>query len=218
MLKIILSMLITILAVGCGAPRYVDYFPCRDDGTPKPKVALIPAVDISQSGLPWDVSAEISEALYYEFMNSGELYVLLPKEIGPAWSKYKATDFFDSQMSFCPDFACADFIVAMEVIEDSITDCDSCGGAPISPSNACNEIATMRMRLKVIDVRCETPRVILYEIVKAHYLMAPSRDTCGEEIVCWGSKGYALSPYGIVHRRMACNLARRLEEVLWSTR
>jgi hypothetical protein len=57
MLKIVLSFVLSLLAVGCG-PRYVDYFPYHDDGRPKPKVVLLPVVDESTADLPWDVSQD----------------------------------------------------------------------------------------------------------------------------------------------------------------
>ena len=108
----------------------------------------------------------------------------------------------------------------MELVEDAIVPYDPCaqGANPSSQCDICNQAATARVRLKVIDVRCQRNRVVLYEIVKADYLMAPSHSTCNDDIICCGDKGYGTSPYGIVHRRLVFNLARRLEEVLWSAK
>jgi len=206
MMKLILSTLITLFAVGCGGPRYVEYFPHHDDGTPKPKVALIPVVDSSKSGLTWDMSRELSEGIYYELMNSGQIYVMQPQEIGPIWNQRGSIDFFAPDMSFAKDFACADFVVAMELVDHTVKSVDSC-----------NRVLTLNMRLRVMDVRYDKPRVVLYELVKADYQAAiPSNDVTGG--ASWGDRGYSLTPCAKCHQRMIDNVAARLEQVLWSAK
>lgn len=207
MFHVVLSALFALMAVSCGGPHYVDYFPYHDDGTPKPKVALIPVIDSSPSKLPWDVSLELSEGIYNELMNSGEIYVMVPQEIGPVWAKRDTIAFFGNDMTFCQEFRNADFIVAMEFIDQQMV-----------ASGPCNNLLSMRIRLKVLDVRCEKPRVVLYEIVKAEYLLAPNRSSDEYEEICWGNAGYNKTPCGILHQRMISNLTRRLNEVLWSAK
>lgn len=209
MFQIVLSAFIALMAVGCSTPRYVDYFPYHDDGTPKPKVALMPVIDSSKSGMPWDVSLELSEAVYSELMNCGEVYALLPQEVGPVWAKRASIDYFGNDMSYCKEFKSADFIVAMELIQNDST---------VEPDHPCNQILTMRMRLKVIDVRCDKPRLVLYEIVKAEFITSPKYHPNEYEPICWGCSGFDKTPCGIVHQRMVCALTKRLEEVLWSAK
>lgn len=216
MLRIAVSILMTLIVVGCG-PRYVDYFPYYDDGTPKPKVALMPIIDSSNSQFPWDISEEISQGIYYELMNSGEFYVLAPQEIGPAWAKRDQIDFFDTDMSFVSDFRNTDFIVAMELIEHSTTPCDPCMAA-VRQHPSCyplNRVMTMRVRIKIIDVRCETPKIVLYEVLKSCYTGMTQSETTQ---LCWGEPGYYRTSCGIAHQRLVSKLTRRLEEVIWSVK
>lgn len=220
MLHIMLSAFITmLLAVGCGGPRYVDYFPYHDDGTPKPRVALMPVIDASQSGLPWDISEEITQELYYDLMDHGELYVLTPEEVGPAWTSRGTIDFFGNDLCFVRDFCNTDFIVALELIEHSTAPCDE-AGTPTSASecHSYNNILTMRMRVRVIDIRRPQPRNVLYEIVKSSYIVTPPYDKINYNEICWGSKRFPTSPCGTVHQRMVKNLTSRLEGVIWSAR
>jgi hypothetical protein len=219
MLRIVLSALLTLIAVGCGGPRYVDYFPYHDDGTLKPKVALMPILDSSQCVLPWDFTEEISEGIYYELMNSGEFYVVAPKEMGPGWLKRDQINFFDNDYSYVNDFKNTDFIVAMEVMERSVLPCDPCtlAAKQCPDSHPSNRTLTWRIRIKIIDIRYCEPKVVLYEVFKTCYSATPGKDGTDGEI-CWKSEGYGKSYCGLGHQRLINTLTKRLEEVIWSAK
>lgn len=218
MLQVVISALLIFIGVGCGGPRYVDYFPYHDDGTIKPKVALMPILDSSQNGLSWDISAEISEGIYYELMNSGKYYVVSPNEMGPGGIKSDQMDFFSKE----PDlsgFDKTDFIVAMEIIERSITSCNPCTQEiKYYPDNhPCNFIMTMRIRIKIIDIRYCEPRIVLYEVFKTTY-SGTEENYDFEDETCWKSSAYSKSYCGRAHKRVIRNLTKRLEEVIWSSK
>lgn len=203
MLKYIIFSLMALAFVGCG-PRYVDYFPYHDDGTVKPKVALMPIID-SQNQLPWDFTEEISDGIYYELMNSGEIYMVSPKEMGAGWMKKDSIDFFSCEdYSYATDFCNTDFIVSMEIIERSLVPCP--------PSS---QTIFVRIRIKILDIRYCEPKVVLYEVFKTSY--TGIQKDCGVEGgICWRSESYPKSYCGMGHQRIICNLTKRLEEVIWS--
>lgn len=212
MYRLLLCALFALFATSCGGPKYVDYFPYCDSGKPKPKLVLIPVIDSSGCEVPWDLSREISQSVYYEMMNSGELYVMSPEEVGPVWNNRNNIDFFGADLGYTKDFSCADFIVAMELIDHSANPAIVGRSSSCHP---CNNVLTMRVRIKVIDVRCACPRVVLYEIITADYTVAQSKECCDFTKQCWGQNGYQMTPCGILHQRMVCKISRRLEEVLW---
>jgi hypothetical protein len=219
MLQAILSAMIALITIGCGGPRYVDYFPYHDDGTPKPRVALMNIVDSSHSGLPWNVSEELSQSLYYELMNSGQLYVLSPVEVGPIWAKQESTDFFDGEMSFIADFCNVHYIVALELVEHSTIPCDPCilASKPFPECYPTNRLMNMRVRIKIIDIRGPEPKVVLYEILRNSYVISPSADCVDYEKVHCGCQGFHLTPCGKMHQRLIRSLSARIEEVLGCT-
>lgn len=220
MLKTILSVLLVVTAFSCSGPRYVDYFPYHDDGRTKPKVVLLPIIDSTNSKFPWNVSDELSQCLYYELMNSGELYVMPPEECGAGWQQRENIDFFATDLSFVQNFGNADFLVAMELIEHSVLPSQSCcKGTSNTPDNhPFNHNLCARVRIKVIDMRCDQPRIALYEIVKGDFATAPPYDQVDYEKNCWGNKGYYITPCATVHQRLISNLALRLEQVICTAR
>ena len=225
MLRILLLPILSILAcviTACGAPHYVDYFPYHDDGTLKPKVALIPIIDSSSNELSWNVSEELSQGVFYQLMDSGEFYVPSPKEIGPVWGKVRNIDFFNGDFLYAQDFHNTDFIVAMELIEHSTSPSELPLSLPSTKYSkqcvAVNRQLTARIRIKIIDIRCNTPKTVLYEVFKTSYALAPSKNGIDCTQITWQTEGYDKTPCGIAHERLIRNLAARLEEVIWSVK
>jgi hypothetical protein len=219
MLNIILSALIALFAGGCSGPHYVDYFPYHDDGTVKPRVALIPVIDSSHSGLPWSLSEEITDGLYYQMMDSGALYVLSPPEMGLLWIQRNTIDFFGGDLSFAQNYCNADFIVALELIEHSVTPYDS----SLVSSNQypeclpANRELSMKVRIRIIDVRCDHPRIVLYEVQNTNLMATPpyhdniDYDKCG-----WKTDVYPKTPCSLAHQRLIKKIVDRLEQVIWN--
>jgi hypothetical protein len=206
MLQLVISAFLVLVTMGCGGPRYVDYFPCHDDGTPKPKVAIMPIVN-STPDLSWDLTEEIYDGIYYELMNSGEVYLVSPKEMGTGWNNRNSVDFFSDDYSFAADFNNTDFIVSMEVIERSVRACDPC--VPNSLT------MTMRIRIKILDIRFCEPKIVLYEIFKTSFT-GIQKDAGLENEICWNNERYSKTFCGRAHQRIICILTKRLEEVIWS--
>lgn len=205
MLKYVIFSLLALVSVGCG-PRYVEYFPYHDDGTLKPKIALMPIIDSSQNELPWQFTDEVADGIYYEFMNTGEFYMVSPKEMGAGWMKRDSIDFFSCDNSYAADFCNTDFIVSMEIIERSLAFCPPC-----------SQTVNVRIRIKILDIRCCEPKVVLYEVFKTSY--TGIQKDCGVEGgIYWKSEGYPRSYCGLAHQRIICNLTKRLEEVIWSVK
>lgn len=220
MFRIAIAALISIVAVACGGPRYVDYFQYHDDGTPKPKVAILPIIDSTHSGLGWDMTDEISQGIYYQLMNSGEFFVPSVTEMGPAASKVDQVDIFGTDLSYASEFTNTDFIVALELIEHTISPINTGNNSnkrfpTLSP---CNRSLSIRVRIKIIDIRCQTPKIVLYEIFKTCYLLTPSKNINDCDSIGWGAPGYEKTPCGIAHDRLIRNLTARLEEVIWSVK
>lgn len=220
MFRFAILTFVALMAVGCSGPRYVDYFPYHDDGTPKPKLALIPVVDSSDCGLPWDVAKEITQGIHDHLMDTGEFYVPSPEEIGPIWAKTDQIDFFGNDLSYAGDFHNTDFIVALELLENTTNTCDSCS-PDVKPRKQLymkNRDLMTRVRIKIIDIRCAVPRIVLYEVFKTCYSLTPSKNAINCEEIPWGCEGYANTACGIAHERLVRNLTARLEEVIWSAK
>lgn len=203
MLRYLFILLAAMALSSCSGPRYVDYFPYFDDGTAKPKVALMPIIDTTNHCLDWSLTEEVAQGIDCEFMNNGRFYVVSPREIGSVWNKISEIDLTGSDLSFTKEFRNTDFIVILELVDRTVTPCPA------------SQTLTITVRLKVIDIRCACPKIILFELYKSDYMTTISHGDVDGNGACWGTPGYAKTCCGLAHQRLIKGLSERLEEVIW---
>jgi hypothetical protein len=151
-------------------------------------------------------------------MDTGQLYVVAAPQAGGPWSNSQI-DFFGSDLSFAKDFCNVDFIVALELVDHSVTPYDPSllANRDCSKGNPANRELTMQMRIRIIDVRPECPRIVLYEVQKTNYLQTPPYyDTIDYEKCGWKTEAYSRTPCCMAHQRLISNISQRLEQVIWS--
>lgn len=216
MLRIISSLMLLLCLTGCG-PHHVDYFPYHDDGTMKPHIALIPMVDSSGADVPWSLAQEMTLGVRYQAMDSGELYLLSRAEMLDGLGKTQNINLFGDDLSYTKGFCNADFVVALELIEHQEECYDKCKhGCPL---NLSGYVLVMKARLRIIDVRCQEPRVLLQEIVKLdqsipRYLTSNR----GFNLIPYGCETYPQSPLALAHRGFQDLIVRRIEETTWGAK
>jgi hypothetical protein len=158
-----LFWLVCLIFSSCNAPRYVDFFPYHDDGTPKPKVAFLP-VQVSH---PEDreVADYLDGAIRWRAMDNGELYFYSAEAVQDFTP---SRDPYQLAMSLKP----ADFVVETEIIQNGLVTYDN----PVQtyyvniPSKyRCARLLQVRMR--ITDIRAEKPRLVLYEVLESSQLL-----------------------------------------------
>lgn len=215
MVRTIFTLLVTLLMVGCG-PRYIDYFPFHDDGTPKPKVALLAVIDTTQVCIPWDVSREINDRLRYQAMCNGELFLLSENEVAGRLQGSELFNYFDTDFSYVSRFGGSDYVVALELIEHDVVPYEKgmCLSNLPMQKYRWQAILQMKLRLRVIDVRCNKPKILLQEIFASDYAIPLGCEYLDYSRCGWGSSAFADTPWGRAHARMISDLVCRIETVI----
>lgn len=209
MLRILLPLLISLFVTSCG-PRYVDYFPCHDDGKAKPQVALLPVMVPMETNESNELSRELTRKIRYEIMNDGELFLFSEQEIQRGLSEIGDVDWFCSNEMFAQHYCKADFIVLNELIHAPST--PHC----LSDSCPCQTTFMVKMRVKVIDIRPRCPRVVLQEILTCDFAIPASADEVESGVPYWDWNSYKGSQLNRAHNKATTNLVRRIEEVIRS--
>lgn len=151
-----------LLLSSCGGPRYVDFFPYHDNGCKKPEVVLMP-VRVPEA-CPQELSTDLMADLRLQLMDHGQLYLYDQSEVEAVLPKDKEIDFYNKDLSWTKRYQCADFVTVVEAIEHR----------PYNYPCGCNmPYYVIKLRLKVIDVRGECPRVILYELLESCQRICP---------------------------------------------
>lgn len=216
MLKIFASLMMLLCLAGCG-PHHVDYFPYHDDGTMKPHIALVPFIDSTGADVPWSLAQEMTLGVRYQAMDSGELYLLSRPEMLDGLAKTQNINLFDADLSYAKCFGNADFVVVCDLIEHQEQAYNKC--VHVCPLNLSGFVLVMKARLRIIDVRCQEPRVLLQEIVKLDQSIPRcSSNKCGFNLIPYGAESYPQTPYALAHRGFQDLIVRRIEETTWGAK
>lgn len=212
--KILAAVFFIAVLSGCG-PRYIDYFPYDDEGRPKPSVALIPVRDATNCGVPWSVAEEITEALRCEIRGSGALYLLSPAEMESVLASSQNLDFFGSDLSYANYFCNTDYVVAMELIEHGVVPYDArCNIAYANCGVPSSMVLMVKIRVKILDVRCPVPRIVLHEIFTSNHVIPVPKEEIDYSANSWRSPEFSKTPLGIAHKKVIQDLANRIEEIV----
>ncbi len=219
MLKIWLCLFLAVVTVGCG-PRYADYFPYHDDGMKKPTVALLPITDHSQSACGWDLADELNQAIRYRIMDNGELYLWPKKEVAAVADSLGNVDYFGKDITCTKQFCPSEFLVVMELIEHNIVPYEKGLISPLYPCRAksCTCALTMKVRIRVFDIRGECPSIVLQEIFQSNHMIPQEGNCVDYSKVCFGMPAYERTYLALAHQRMARDIAERLESTAYSWR
>lgn len=215
MLKIFASLMMLVLLAGCG-PHHVDYFPYHDDGTMKPHIALIPVVDDSNSDVPWSLAQEMNSGIRFQAMDSGELYLLSRQEMLDGLPQTQNINLFGTDLSYAKGFCNADFVVAVELIEHQEQQYDKYKHSCVL--NLSGNVLVMKARLRIIDVRCQEPRVLLQEIVKLDQSIPRKICGCDFNLIPYGAESYPQTPYALAHKGFQSLIVRRIEDTTWGAK
>ncbi len=214
MYRLISLLLGTVFLAGCG-PHYVDTFPYYDDGRCKPAVAILPIKDVSQCGLSWNLGDELYEDIYDELVDRGHLYILPEQVVETYVAKTQGVDYFGRDLSFTESFGKSEFVVIMEFIEHDIEPYVRGKYSNLYPTRnaACSHVLKLRVRIRVVDVRCDTPQIVLQEIVQSNHMIPIDKDSFDANKDAWGKENYCNSFFYSAHKRLAYDLAERIEKV-----
>lgn len=214
-LRIIFTLLMTVLMAAC-APSYVDYFPYHEDGRPKPKVVLLPLVDDTDGCVGWNIASELNAGLGCQIIYSGQLYLIPEDEVAARLQGNCQQNYFTSDLAFAQRFCGSDYVVALELIEHEIIPFQRGMNLWIVPKQKYHwrSFLQTKLRLRIIDVRCNAPRVVLQEIFTSYFAI-PTEKECVDYSRCyWGTESFPSTPLGRAHQQLVSELVYRIETVI----
>lgn len=195
-MKHLLLFMALVSLTACG-PRYVDFFPCYDNGVPKPQVILLPLK--SPADCPQGFSDAFVSELRTQLMDDGDVYLYSEAQVKPTLDKMAQVDFYGREVGWAKAFCPAEFAVVLETVEH----------CPYKYPRGCTlTYVLIKLRLKIIDLRQECPRIVASELIETCQRICPK----GEESI------YDLSVSSGAHRQLAKQVAERIEAVAWSVR
>lgn len=177
----------------------------------RPIVAVVPLIDHSRSDVNWNLASELSASIRHRLSQKNRLYLLNEESVAPmALRCLKTHNPFDQEIEWTKkSFPQNEFVVFMELLEHR--------EIPLYPTQEIGESPAelaLTVRVRVFDLRQETPRVVLQEVVEQVHHLPKQFTKANFSQVPWGDETFETSPLGIAHDALCKELASRVEEYI----
>jgi hypothetical protein len=212
-----LTLIMTSLICGGCSPRYSDCTLYQLSGRQKPIVAVLPVVDhTEQTELVWDLSREFTDEIRKRVYNSKRIYLL--REGGNIeTAKLLSTPNPQAiAKSSIDDLGSVQFVVVTELLEQKEAPFSMGKNAKPIHSDA-GMILSVGLRVRVIDVRRDTPKIILQEVLEDDFVVARAYMQNDYARTPWGSEAFSRTPMGMAHIRLVKELVSRVEAYIEAT-
>jgi len=198
----------SLFFISCSQMHFQDQTAYHDDGRKKPIVCLLGVFDSSMSELPWSLSPEFTTQIQQKIMQSRQLFLV---------QDYPLVNYLLSQdrnyKPFLQDLNVlhnlplqSEYVVFMELIRHDLK--------KSTESVSLTEKLDMAIRVRIIDLRGKSPRIILQELFEKKTDILGSLSLIDYRSNTWGSASFSVLPLGIAHNDFCNTLAERIEEYI----
>lgn len=196
---------------GC-AKHYRDTALYHVTGKAKPVVAVLPVVNTSveKTAARWDVADELTQEIRNRCSNSSRVFLLEQDSSASMAQALIAPELRSVPRSAFEALAPAEFAVVAELINDQekvIT--KNTKNAPRldeSQTTIC-----LAMRVRVIDLRGQEPKIVLQEVVSQDHEVANGYRYIDYSKTAYGTPGFANTPLGIAHHDFVKEIVSHIE-------
>ncbi len=209
MKKLLLSLGIVSLFCGGCVPNYGDTTLYQTSGRQKPIVAVLPVIDTTTTNtLSWDLSEELTDELRKRVYDSKKIYLLRDGGNQEMAKLLSTPNPKAIPLAAASDLGAAQFAVVAEIFEQEE---EGFGIMPMGLRGDAGSVLSVALRVRVLDVRDETPKVILQEVIDTDYVISRAYMNCDYDRFRWGSDAFVNTPMGIAHNRLIRTLVSRIE-------
>ncbi|MGC1877808.1 MAG: CT253 family lipoprotein [Rhabdochlamydiaceae bacterium] len=212
MSRFILSIsLLALIVGGCND----DQQACtQSQGAQKPVVSIVPIIDNTKNDYEWNLSDELSCSIYTRIAQKDHVTVNKASTV-----RHKIKQIAEGQNPFGPDvswmkkvFQGDQFAVFLELVEhEEVFNQDL---KKRSEPQYCSSDLNMTMRVRVLDLRGDEPKIVLQELIHdSHYIPRPFTQANFFQVT-WGDECFNISPLGLAHSDFTKEIASRIDDYI----
>lgn len=180
----------------------------------KPVVTVVPVIDSTKNSFDWNLSDELSSALYQHFAQQDRLALNPGSKVRAKTKKFaEGNNPFGADITWVKHaFQEEEFVVFLELVEhEEVLNHATKKG--VDPRN-CSADLKMSMRVRVVDLQGNEPRVILQEMVHDSHFIPRAFTQENFYQVSWGDETFNISPLGLAHGNFTKEIAKRVEDYI----
>jgi hypothetical protein len=176
---------------------------------------VLPMASRMPSPYPWDMREEFTTLLREQLGAAKNIKLASEAQANQGYEQVQSANLFGSDLSFVKQFAPSDFVVVTELIEHKTVPYEPYKIKPLyATTGQISDVLTILVRVRVIDMRQATPKVILQEIVPSNHQIARHTRDIDYSVLPWGTNAYRSTPVAIAHSRLARDVAERIKEYI----
>lgn len=179
----------------------------------RPQTALVPVVNGVDCPVQWDLSREMTNEVVDSMIDRSTLSITPLAHYRSAIDQISGADLFGKDLSFANHFANNDFLVLMELVKHDTVPYskERFPHITIHRPAECHAVLALGMRLRVLDLRSEEPRIVLQELVECDQLITNRAAKIDYSTLSCESKGYQETPMALAHHLLAEEIAEKVE-------
>jgi len=208
-----ITLLTLLLLAGCNnGVSTNDQVRYHDDGLAKPKVAVIKVIDASSHKLDWNLGAEFTELLVEHLFNRSKFYLTDDFHmIGSGQLQQLQLSPYSEDMRWLLEMnSSSEFVLFTEILKHKIEIPKNTTYNPLS------HIKTLHLAIRVcvLDIRKETPKVVLQEIITEDYSIPFNFGSYDDNASTISRNSFSVSPLGIAHKNILSKVSKEIEDYI----
>lgn len=204
-MRYLLPILSLIFAVSCSRTHHEEMSRFHEDGRVKPTVAIASILDSTSFDSNWSLSDELTHGIMNQIAARGEIFVHGEQE-----SPFTQNP-FEMDLSWMKrEFHAEEFVAFLELVEHEFVPVKNTGSTINDSANNLN----MSLRLRVVDLRADEPKIVLQEMIRDSYFIPKTLIPCDYSQTVYGTDAYRKSPMGIAHAGLIQQVASRINDYI----
>lgn len=204
-MRCISAILLALAAISCNRTNNDEMSRFHEDGRVKPSVAIASLLDTTSFDASWSLSEEFTSEVVNLIAGSGQVFVHSKEE-----SPFTENPFGADLSWMKREFHSEEFVAFLELVEHEFVPVKARGVAVQEASAN----LSMAVRLRVIDLRSATPKVVLQEMVRDAYFVPKTLVPNDYSVDIWGTENFRKSPMGIAHSQLIHEIANRITDYI----
>ncbi|MCH9609880.1 MAG: hypothetical protein S4CHLAM45_13940 [Chlamydiales bacterium] len=212
MRRFLFASIIAMSVCSSCARSYRDTSLYQKTGQVKPIVSVMPVINSSKvHDLTWNLSKEFTDEIRKRVFDSSKLYLLREGGAVEYVKELNDPNPVNLPVDAKEQLGAAEYVIVAEFLDQHET--------PYGLANRPNlehvgSVLSLAMRVRVIDLRKEKPRVILQEVIDYDHIVAKPYLNTDYTKVAWGTDPFEQTPLGLAHSKIVRDLVAHAESYI----
>lgn len=212
LLFLVCTVMLSLFIASCSEQQHLTSFSqYYEDGRAKPTVAIVPVIDSTSYDLPWSISEELTTLLLNHCAKKNTLFISNQTNIEE--TVLPENPFLGDLSWVKTEYNKNEFVVFLELLEHTNKSIDKeTKDSVIHATTADSSHLITTLRIRIIDIRYDQPKVVLQEVLRDSYYVSKTVFPVNYTVTSWKTPNYFETPLASAHEKMIKMVAQRIND------